>query len=323
MRKPKAKHRMGCGHRREAPADAVEWAIDCTSLSKKSKNLTSASTRRFLTMALLAFVNSMIPLVAEEDAREIVRRTVSADKRNWQAARNYGFVERVDARRMDSEGRLKSQDVTSYDVLLLAGTPYRRLAARNDHPIPPHDERKEQARLAKSIAERGKETASQRATRVAEYVNRPDWLREIWHELPDAFDFRLTGRETFDGKSLYVIEAAPRKEYHPRTRTAKVLAQLAGKLWVDPHDYRLVKAEVKVVETISVGLFLVRLAKGSRAAFEQTMVSNEVWLPRRVQVFASARVGLIKMLHIEQEIIYSKSREFQEDSLLETPLWSR
>lgn len=284
------------------------------------------STQAFqpiLIMAACWLLASNSTLRAGEDAREIIRRTVAADERNWQAARNYGFSERVDARRLDAEGRLKSKDVSSYDVLLLAGSPYRRLATRNDHPLPPNDERKEREKLAKNIAERRKESPAQRATRLAEYVGRPDWQREAWHELPDAFDFRLTGQETLDGTSLHVIEATPRKEYRPQSRTARVMAQLAGKLWIDPTDYRLVKAEVRVVETISVGLILVRLAKGSRAAFEQTMVSRDVWLPRRVQVHASARVGLIRMLHIEQEVIYSKSREFQADSLLVTRLGLR
>lgn len=274
-------------------------------------------------MAACWLLASSSTLRAGEDAREIIRRTVLADERNWLAARNYGFSERVDARRLDDEGRLKSKDVTSYDVLLLAGSPYRRLATRNDHPLPPNDERKEQEKLAQSIAERRKESPAQRATRLAEYVGRPGWQREAWHELPDAFDFRLTGHETLDGTSLHVIEATPRREYRPRSRTARVMAQLAGKLWIDPTDFRLVKAEVRVVETISVGLILVRLAKGSRAAFEQTMVSRDVWLPCRVQVHASARVGLIRMLHIEQEVIYSKSREFQADSLLVTRLGLR
>jgi hypothetical protein len=65
-----------------------------------------------------------------------------------------------------------------------------------------------------------------------------------------------------------------------------------------------------------VGLFLVRLGKGSRAAFEQSQVNEDVWLPRRVQIFASARVGLLKVLHIEQEVTYSKCREFQTGSVI-------
>ena len=275
------------------------------------------SSLRPVTMAafLLGFA-SVTAVRAETDARAIIRRAVAADERNWKVARNYGFSERVDLRRLDPQGRLKSKDIKIYDIMLLEGSPYRRLAGRDDLPLPPGDERKEQEKLAKSIAERRKETAAQRALRLAEYESRPDWQREAWNELPEAFDFRLTEEPRSDGNSLYVIEATPRPGYQPRSRTAKVLVHLQGRLWVDKQDYHLVKAEVEVVDTISVGLFLVRLAKGSRAAFEQTWVNDAVCLPRRVQVFASARLGLVKVLHIEQEVIYSKCREFQTASLV-------
>ena len=61
-------------------------------------------------------------LLAEVDAREIIRRAVAADERNWKVARNYDFRSAVDARRLDSEGRLKSKDVKIYDVMLLEGS---------------------------------------------------------------------------------------------------------------------------------------------------------------------------------------------------------
>jgi hypothetical protein len=266
------------------------------------------------TRALLLILASATALLGQADAREVIRRAVAADERNWKAARNYTFSERVNLRYLDSQGRVKSQEVSIHDVMLLDGSPYRRLVARDDRPLPPGEEKKEQEKLARSIAERREETAAQRAQRLAEYDRRPEWQREAWRELPEAFDFRLAAEEVWDGHSLYVIEATPRQGYQPRSRTAKVLAHLKGKLWVDRQDYHLLKAEVEVIDTISVGLFLVRVAKGSRAAFEQTRVNDEVWLPRRVQVFASARLGLLKVLHVEQEIGYSKCREFQTDS---------
>lgn len=259
---------------------------------------------------------STMALLAEVDVREIIRRAVAADERNWKVARNYGFSERVDARRVDTQGRLKSKNVQIYDVMLLEGSPYRRLAGRDDRPLPPGDEKKEQEKLARSIAERRKENVAQRALRLAEYERRPEWQRDAWHELPDAFDFRLVAEEMRDGNSQYVIQATPRQGYQARSRTAKVLVQLQGKLWIDKQDYHVVKAELEVVDTISVGLFLFRLAKGSRAAFEQTRVNDEVWLPRSVRVFASARLGLLKVLHIEQEVTYSECREFQTGSLV-------
>ena len=43
-------------------------------------------------------------------------------------------------------------------------------------------------------------------------------------------------------------------------------------------------------------------------------MNDEVWLPRQVQAFVSARLGLLKVLRIEEEISYSKCREFQTDS---------
>jgi hypothetical protein len=66
------------------------------------------------------------------------------------------------------------------------------------------------------------------------------------------------------------------------------------------------KVEAEVIDTISVGLFLVRIAKGSRATLELTRLSDGVWLPDRLQVFASARLGLLKALHIEQRVHYSR-----------------
>jgi hypothetical protein len=159
--------------------------------------------------ALLLGLASATALLAEADALEIIPLAVAADERNWKVARNYGFLERVDARRLDSQRRLKSKDVKIYDVMLVEGSPYRRLAGRDDRPLPPGDEKKEQDKLARSIAERRKQTPAQRALRLAAYESRPEWQREAWHELPEAFDFRLAGEETWDGNSLYVISATP------------------------------------------------------------------------------------------------------------------
>jgi hypothetical protein len=273
--------------------------------------------------ALLLGLASATALLGQVDAREMVRHAVAADERNWKIARNYMFSERVDLRHLDSLGQVVSKAVETFDVTLLDGSPYRRLAARDDRPLKPGEEGKEQKRLARSTVQRRKETAAQRMLRLAEYEKRPEWQREAWRELPEAFDFRLAGQEVWNGTSLYVIQATPRQGYQPRSRTAEMLTRLRGKLWVDKQDYHLVRAEVEVVDTISVGLLLVRVAKGSRAAFEQTRVNGEVWLPRRVQVSASARLGLLKVLRFEQEISYSKCREFQTDSPIISQMTAR
>lgn len=262
---------------------------------------------------LLGFV-STAALLGEQDANEIIRRAVQADQDNWKVARRYASSERVEFRRLDAAGRLEVKDVSNYDVTLPEGSPYRRLVSRDDAPLPPEEEKKEREKFNKNIAERRKESQSRRAQRLTEYVQRPDWQREAWRELPAAFDFKLVGEQRLDGHSLYVIQASPRPGYQPKSSTARVFPHLKGQLWVDKHDFQMVKAEMDVIDNIWFGLFLVRVAKGSHAAFEQTRVNDEVWLPLRVQASGSARLGLLKVLHFEHEVSYSQSRDSQADS---------
>ena len=103
--------------------------------------------------ALLLILASATALLCQPEAHEIIRRAVAADERNWKVARNYTFSERVNLRYLNSQGGLKSQEVSLHDVMLLDGSPYRRLVARDDRPLPPADERKEREKLAWSAAD--------------------------------------------------------------------------------------------------------------------------------------------------------------------------
>jgi len=258
------------------------------------------------TRMVLLCLASTAALHGQVDAREIIRDAVAADERNWRIARYYTFLQRVELRRLDSQGRVKLSEVQTYDVSLQQGTPYRQLVQRDDRPLAATEEKKEQENLAKSIADRRQESAPERAIRLSAYERRPDWQREAWHALPEAFDFHLAGESRLDGHNLSIIEAMPRQGYKPPSATARMFRSLKGRLWVDQQDRQIVKAEVEVMDTISMGLFLVRVAKGSHATLELTPAQEGVWLPDRLQVFASVRLGLVQVLHIEQTVRYSR-----------------
>lgn len=231
------------------------------------------------------------------DAQTIVRRSVAADAANWRLARTREYSERVESRRLDSDGNTKSREVSIYDVLLVEGTPYHRLSGRQDKRLSLMDEEKERIKLAKSQAKRQKESGGQRVKRVGEYENRPEWLRDSWRDMADAFEFSLLAGEP----SAFVIEAIPRAGYQPKSRAAQVLVHLRGTLWIDRTDYHLVKADVKAVDAVWVGMFLVRLSQGARAIIEMQKVHGEVWLLRKVSLSGSVRLGLLKTLNIQHE----------------------
>ena len=89
---------------------------------------------------------------------------------------------------------------------------------------------------------------------------------------------------------------------------------MKGKIWIDKQDYHWARVEAEVIDTISFGAFLVRLAKGSHLEADQTRVNGEVWLPKRMEAEASARVALVKKFRGRIEITYSDYKKFQTDS---------
>jgi hypothetical protein len=252
------------------------------------------------------------------DAHEIVQRSLTATEGNWKIARNYTFLEREDERHLDSEGRVKSKEVKTYDITLLEGSPYLRLTERDDHPLPPAEEKKEREKLEKNIVERQKETPAERQRRIDDYERRRQRQRETMREVAEAFDFRVAGQDRIDGRDVWILDATPRRSYHPRSRDAKILPHVRGKLWIDQRTDQWVKLEAEVIDPVSWGLFLVRLDRGARIWFDQTLVNDEVWLPKRVSITASARLGVFKKIRVEQETTFRNFRKFQTDSRLVT-----
>ena len=87
---------------------------------------------------------------------EMVRRALADYTRDEAAERQYTYLQREDFRMLDGSGNLKRRDLHTYDVTLLEGSPYRRLVKRNDQPLPPEEEKQQQANLQRSIDERRK-----------------------------------------------------------------------------------------------------------------------------------------------------------------------
>jgi hypothetical protein len=160
-------------------------------------------------------------------------------------------------------------------------TVMRLLVQKDDRPLPPAEAKRERESLSKSLAERQQESKVERSRRLSAYQSPPDWRRDTWHELPEAFEFRLVGEATQDGRSIFIIDAILRQGYQSRSRTAKMFPSLKARFWVDQQQHQIVKVEVEVVD-------------------------DGVWMPDRLQVFASAGLGLLKAWHIDQQVRYSR-----------------
>jgi hypothetical protein len=219
---------------------------------------------------------------------------------------------------LDGSGHVKEQKIETWDVTLLEGSPYRRLVARDDKPLPPDEQKKEEEKLRKSNEERSKETEEQRRQRIAETNRKRDERqREPMKELLEGFDFRLAGQETVDGHATWIVDAEPHPGFKGATAMSRaVFPKVHCRFWIDKDSYHAAKLEIDTRDTISLGLVLVRLAKGARVTVELAQVNNEVWLPKRVAVAAVVRVLLVKDMRVDMRIDYSGYKKFQADSHL-------
>jgi hypothetical protein len=245
-----------------------------------------------------------------DDPKEIIRRALDVDQSSFQLARNYTYEVRDDLKTLDKRGSVKKHEITTYELTILYDEPYSRRIRKDDKPLADKEERKEEEKADKFVAERKNESAKEHEKRLAKQEKERQEARAFARDIINAYDFRIAGEEQVDGREAYVLDAIPRRDFHPTQPHADILPKLRGKIWISKKDYGCVRLEAETTDTISLGLFLVRIRKGTQIRLEQTRVNDEIWLPRRLFINASARVALFANDAINLESTYSNYKKF-------------
>jgi hypothetical protein len=232
------------------------------------------------------------------------------DLTDFQLARNYTYEQREDLKVLKTGGAVKKHEINTYDVTILYYEPYSRRIRKNDKPLTEKEERKEAEKLDRFVAERKNESAKEHEKRLAKQEKERQEERAFVRDIINAYDFRLLGEEQVDGHDTYVVDTTPRQDFHPTQPHADILPKLRVKFWISKEDYGWVKLEAEVLDTISWGLFLVRIHKGAQIRFEQTRVNDEIWLPLRMSLNASARIALVANGVIDWESTFSNYKKF-------------
>jgi hypothetical protein len=231
------------------------------------------------------------------DARQIVRQSIAATERSWQARDHYIYIERDEDRRLDSLGQVKSENVDVSRMILVNGARFEQLIEHNGQLQSAKEQRKNDEDLDKLKHE----TPAEQTARL----RRDEENRSFLRDLLEAFDFHLIGDEIVDGRPAYVLQATPHPGYHAHGKYGKMFSKVEGKLWVDKQDFGWIKVDGQVTQSFSMGLFVARVQRGSHIILEQTCVGDGVWVPRRLEVRASARILFLKSLDIDRILTYS------------------
>jgi hypothetical protein len=230
------------------------------------------------------------------DARQIVELSTAATERSWQARNHYAYMERDEDRRRDSLGQVKSETVDVTRTILVNGAHFEQLMQHNGQ-LP---SAKEQKKSDEDLEKLKHETSAEQIARLGKDQENRSFLRELL----DAFDFHLIGEEVVSGRPAYVLQATPHPGYRAHGKYGKMFSKVEGKLWIDEQDFGWIKVDGEVTQSFSMVLFVARVQRGSHIIMEQVSVGDAVWVPKRLEIRASARILFLKSLDIERILTY-------------------
>src|SRR5580692_7576391 len=184
----------------------------------------------------------------------------------------------------------------------------------NDKPLSDKDAKKEEEKIQKVIEKRKNESEEDRKKREAKEEKEREQNRQFVREVADAYNFRLAGIESLAGRDTYVIDGEPKPGYQAHPKEAKILPKFRFRAWIDKDESQWKKLDIQCIDTVSFGLFLARIHKGSRIIIEQTRINDEVWLPQHINVKVDARLALLKGFNLEDDITYRDYKKFRTET---------
>lgn len=249
--------------------------------------------------------------LSQEQMQNLFRVVADKDMENDKRQRDYTYIEREVQNNLDGNGNKKSTEIKTYEILEIYGEQVRRLIAKEDKPLDPKDAAKQEQKVQEVIDKRKNESEEARKKREEKASKEREDDRKFVHEIADAYDFKLVGTEQVNGRDAWVIDGEPHPGFVPHMKESKFLPKFHGRVWIDKDDLQLARMDVEALDTVSIGLVLARIHKGTRFILEQTRVNDEVWLPKQVNYKFNARLGLVKGFNVDGEQTFRDYKKFR------------
>jgi hypothetical protein len=138
------------------------------------------------------------------------------------------------------------------------------------------------------------EVQEHRHKREQEDSNRADKMIRL---LPDAFLYHFEGMVDGPNGPAYRLTLKPNPNFHPPDREAEVYGGMAGELWIDQRQERMVKLDVHLIADVNFGWgILGKLYKGGSILLEQKDVGNHRWEQTHFKLDLHGKALLLKSL---------------------------
>jgi hypothetical protein len=259
------------------------------------------------------------------DIAKLLQEVEDNQKEIDERVSDYAFTEKRTDREINDKGEVKKERVTVIEIYPLpGGGAIQKLISEDGVPLSAERAAKQDKKIAEDVAkyeaerqkreQKKKEEAEKNKGQPAKKKDDDDDNVGVSVFLR-ACEFVSPRREKLRDREAVVFDFRPRPGFKPRTTAEAIVTKLAGVVWIDPVDKTVIRLEAKLGQSYKIGGGLVAsIRPGSAFAFEQTRMSDGVWLPRLVQVNFAAKIFLFKGVEANQTQEFSDYRRFDAEA---------
>ena len=217
----------------------------------------------------------------------------------------YLFTADHSQRKLYSDGSVKTADARKVRFETFEGERAAFVISRNGTAVGEADRKAQEERIRKARAERHNLSAVEKAKRQKDREKRHKDQMAFMAEFADAFDFKVTGKETLNGRPALVVTFTPRAAYKPGSLRARVFVKARGKAWLDEQERQLAKFEGEIFDDMSLGGVLANVGKGSGFEARQVRLGPGEWAPEYEHTHFVGRLLLVKSFREEETSTYT------------------
>jgi hypothetical protein len=219
------------------------------------------------------------------DPVELVRRASQNELRSSNGHHPYRYqLHKIDDGKITTKQIVETKDG---DVA--------RLIAVNDQPLDSDAQKAELDRLNNLAAH--PELQEHRRKREKEDSDRAN---EMIRLLPDAFLYHYEGMTDGPNGPCYRLSFKPNPNFSPPDREAEVYHGMAGELWIDKGQERMVRLDAHLIDDVNFGWgILGKLYKGGSILVEQADVGDRHWETTHMKLSLTGKALLIKSLSFQ------------------------
>ena len=227
------------------------------------------------------------PHTPDTEARAIVAKALEraawAEEQAFEPRYRRTMLQRT--RKFDKHDEVEEDEKRLYRIEPVRGVPYSRLVSKNGGPVEGDDLKSERERWADFLE------LLDRDPDEDDDDDDDDQNIVFNDELLERFTADLEGIRDLRGRPTYVVSFEPRPGKLPvRRQIDRALNKSRGELWIDQATYEIARVNFELMGSVRLWWGILGNISDVTGHFEREPITEEVWLPTKVDIYFHVRV---------------------------------